>query len=203
MLRVVYYSFLCQLLRALLLSRCIRGIIVLRVLVSVLASYIRTLGYLLGYPPSKANLLVLLFLFLKVLLLYFLSLLGPLGALRYLPPIALPMLRLGFLLPKSTSIPLTPICLSSVGLTSIILRQMVFQYSFILYFGSFLSLTVVFTGLLHVSLPSLYGPGPQRRTILLLLFLPVFLIYLPYFGVVGFFFYRAPQGPSIVYLGVS
>jgi len=90
--------------------------------VSVLASYIRTLGYLLGHLPSKANLLVLLFLSLRVLLLYFLPLLGPLGALGYLPPIALPILRLGFPLPKFTSIPLTPIYLSSVGPTSIILR---------------------------------------------------------------------------------
>jgi len=122
MLRVVYYSFLCQLLRALLLGQCVRGITVLYILVSVLASYIYTLGYLLGYPPSKANLLVLLFLSLRVLLLYFLPLLGPLGALRYLPPIVLPMLWLGFPLPEFTSIPLTPICLSSVGLTSIMLR---------------------------------------------------------------------------------
>jgi len=91
-LKVVYYSFLCQLLRALLFGRCVRGIIVLRVLVSVLASYIRTLGYLLGYLPSEANLLVLLFLSLRVLLLYFPPLLGPLRALRYLPPIALPIL---------------------------------------------------------------------------------------------------------------
>jgi len=122
MLRAVYYSFLCQLLRALLLGWCVRGITVLRVLVSVLASYIRTLGYPLGHPPSKANLLVLLFLFLRVLLLYFLPLLGPLGALKYLPPIALPMLWLRFPLPKSASIPLTPIYLSSVGPTSIVLR---------------------------------------------------------------------------------
>jgi len=122
MLRAVYYSFLCQLLRVLLLSWCIRGITVLYILVSILASYIRTLGYLLKHLPSKANLLVLLFLFLRVLLLYFLPLLGPLEALRYLPPIVLPMLRLRFPLPKSASIPLTPICLSSVGLTSIILR---------------------------------------------------------------------------------
>jgi len=90
--------------------------------VSILASYIRTLGYLLGHPPSEANLLVLLFLSLRVLLLYFLPLLGPLRALRYLPPIALPILWLRFPLPKSTSIPLTPIYLSSVGLTSIVLR---------------------------------------------------------------------------------
>jgi len=121
-LRVVYYSFLCQLLRALLLGQCVRGITVLRVLVSILASYIRTLGYPLGHPPSEANLLVLLFLSLRVLLLYFLPLLGPLGALRYLPPIALPILWLRFPLPKPTSIPLTPIRLSSVGPTSIVLR---------------------------------------------------------------------------------
>ena len=89
MLRVVYYSSLCQLLRVLLLSWCVGGIIVLRVLVSILASYIYILGYLLGHPPSKANLLVLLFLFLRVLLLYFLSLLGLLRALRCLPPIVL------------------------------------------------------------------------------------------------------------------
>jgi len=122
MLRVVYYSFLYQLLRVLLLSRCVRGIIVLYVLVSVLASYIRTLGYLLGHLPSKANLLVLLFLSLRVLLLYFPPLLGPLRALRYLPPIVLPMLWLRFPLPKFASVPLTPICLSSIGLTSIILQ---------------------------------------------------------------------------------
>jgi hypothetical protein len=91
-LRVVYYSFLCQLLRVLLLNRCVRGIVVLRVLVSVLASYIYTLGYLLEYLPSRANLLVLLFLSLRVLLLYFLPLLGPLRALRYLPPIVLTIL---------------------------------------------------------------------------------------------------------------
>jgi len=89
--------------------------------VSVLASYIYTLGYLLGHLPSKANLLVLLFLSLRVLLLYFLPLLGPLRALRYLPPIVLTMLRLGILLPKLDSIPLTPIYFSSVNLASIVL----------------------------------------------------------------------------------
>src|SRR5271169_6205789 len=116
MLRVVYYSFLYQLLRVLLLNWCVRGITVLRVLVSVLASHIYTSGYLLGYLPSKANFLVLkanflvlLLLSLGVLLLYFLPLLGPLRALRYLPPIVLTMLQLGFLLPKSTSIRSTPI----------------------------------------------------------------------------------------------
>ena len=76
MLRAVYYSSLCQLLRALLLGWCVRGIIVLRVLVSVLASHIRISGSLLGHLPSRANLLVLLFLFLGVLLLYFLKILN-------------------------------------------------------------------------------------------------------------------------------
>jgi len=79
------------------------------------------LTYLLRHLPSKANLLVLLFLFLRVLLLYFLPLLGLLKALKYLPPIGLTILRLGFFLPKLASIPLTPIRLSSVGLTSVIL----------------------------------------------------------------------------------
>ena len=74
------------------------------------------------HPLSRANLLVLLFLFLRGLLLYFPLLLGLLRALRYLPPIVLTMLQLRFLLPKIASIPLTPIHLSSVGLTSIILR---------------------------------------------------------------------------------
>ena len=60
---------------------------ILHVLMFVLASYIHTLGYLLGLPPNKANLLILLLLSLKVLPLYFLPLLGLLKALRYLPPI--------------------------------------------------------------------------------------------------------------------
>src|SRR6266576_3497865 len=119
MLRAVSYSSLCQLLRVLLLSWCVRGIIVLYVLVFVLASYIYILGYLLGHLPSKASLLVLLFLFLRVLLLYFLPSLGLLGALECLPPMALTMLRLGFLLPQLASIPLTPIRLSSVSPASI------------------------------------------------------------------------------------
>ena len=118
----MYYSSLCQLLRALLLGLCVRGIIVLRVLVSILASYIRILGYLLGHLPSRANLLVLLFLFLEVLPLYFLPLLGLLGAIRYLPPIVLTILRPRFLLPKIASVPLTSIHLSSIGPTSIILQ---------------------------------------------------------------------------------
>jgi len=122
MLRVVYYSSLCQLLKALLLGWCVGGIAVLYILVSILASYIRILGYLLGHPPSRANLLVLLFLFLRVLLLYFLPLLGLFGALGCLPPIVLTMLRLGFLLPKTASIPLTPIRLSSISPTSVVLR---------------------------------------------------------------------------------
>ena len=89
---------------------------------SILASHIYILGYLLGYLPNRANLLVLLFLFLRVLLLYFPPLLGLLGALRCLPPIALTMLRLRFLLLKTAFIPLTPIRLSSVGPTSVVLR---------------------------------------------------------------------------------
>src|SRR6266568_189282 len=123
MLRAVYYSSLCQLLRALLLGWCVRGIIVLRVLVSVLASYIRISGYLLGRLPSRANLLILLFLFLGVLLLYFLPLLGLLGALECLPPMALTMLWLGLLLPESASAPSTPMRLSSAGPTSIVLNR--------------------------------------------------------------------------------
>jgi hypothetical protein len=59
---------------------------------SVLASYLYILGYLLGRLPNRANLLALLFLFLKVLLLYFLPLLGLFRALKYLPPIVLTML---------------------------------------------------------------------------------------------------------------
>jgi len=122
MLRVVYYSSLCQLLRVLLLGWCVGDITVLYVLVSVLASYIYILGYLLGHLPSRANLLVLLPLFLGVLPLYFLPLLGLLKAFKCLPPIGLTMLRLGFLLLKLASIPLTPIRLFSVSLASVILR---------------------------------------------------------------------------------
>jgi len=128
--------------------------------VSVLTSYIRILGYLLGRLPSRASLLILLLLFLEVLPLYFLPLLGLLRALKCLPPIALTMLWLGLLLPKSASAPLTPIRLSSAGLTSIIFRLLVSRRSFILYFSSFLFLAVVFIGLLRVSLPPLYRPGP-------------------------------------------
>ena len=64
----------------------IRGITILHILVSVLANYI------LRHPLSKASLLVLLFLFLRVLLLYFLPLLGLFKALKYLPPIVLTIL---------------------------------------------------------------------------------------------------------------
>src|SRR6266566_8980976 len=95
---------------------------VLYILVFVLASHIHTLGYLLGHLPSKASPLVLLFLSLGVLLLCFLPLLGLLGALRLLSPIALTILWLGFLLPALASTPLTPICLSSVSLASIVLQ---------------------------------------------------------------------------------
>jgi len=93
--------------------------------VSVLASYIRILGYLLGCLSSRANLLILLFLFLGVLLLYFLPLLGLLKALKCLPPMALTMLWLRLLLPKLAFVPLTFMRLSSAGLTSIILQLMV------------------------------------------------------------------------------
>jgi hypothetical protein len=122
MLKVVYYSSLYLLLEVLLFSWYIRGIIVLYILVFVLASYIYILSYPLGPLPNKASLLVLLFLFLGVLLLHFLPLLGLLGALRFLPPIVLTMLWLGFLLFTSASTLLTPIRLSSVNLASIILR---------------------------------------------------------------------------------
>jgi hypothetical protein len=87
--------------------------------VSVLAIYIYILGYLLEYLPNRANLLVLLFLFLRVLLLYFLPLLGLLKALRYLPPIVLTILQLRYLFPKLASISLTPIHFSSISLASI------------------------------------------------------------------------------------
>jgi hypothetical protein len=90
--------------------------------VFVLASYIYILGYLLGHLPSRANLLTLLLLFLGVLLSYFPPLLGLFGALRFLPPMVLTMLWLRFLLPVSASVLLTPICLSSVGLASIVLQ---------------------------------------------------------------------------------
>jgi len=92
MLKVACYSSLCQLLKALLFGWYIRGMTVLYILVIVLASYICISGCLLGHLPSKASPLVLLFLSLKVLLLYFLPLLGLLGALKTLSPIALTML---------------------------------------------------------------------------------------------------------------
>ena len=58
----------------------------------ILASHIRTLGYLLEHLPSKASLLALLSLSLGVLLLCFLPLLGLLEALKFSPPTALTML---------------------------------------------------------------------------------------------------------------
>ena len=66
---------------------------------SILANYIYILGYLLKHPPNITSFLVLLFLFLKVLLLYFLLLLGFFKALKYLPPIVLTILQFRFLLP--------------------------------------------------------------------------------------------------------
>ena len=86
---------------------------------SILTIYTYILGYLLEYLPNRANLLVLLFLFLRVLLLYFLPLLGLLKALRYLLPIVLTILQLRYLFPKLASIPLTPIYLSSISLAGI------------------------------------------------------------------------------------
>ena len=90
-------------------------------LVFVLASYIYTLGYLLGHLPSKASLLDILSLSLGVLPLYFLPLLGLLGALRFLPPTALTMLWLGYLLSTTASAPSPPMCLASVYLASVVL----------------------------------------------------------------------------------
>ena len=118
----MYYNSLCQLLRVLFFSWCVGGIIVLYILVSVLANHFRSLGYLLKHLPSKVNFLDLLFLFLRVLLLYFIFLLDLFKAPRYLPPIILTMLRLRFLLPKLAFIFLISIRLSSVGLVNIILR---------------------------------------------------------------------------------
>ena len=92
MLRVMCYSSLYQLLKALLFSWYIGGMPRQHALVFILASYIYTLGYLLGHLPSEASLLDLLSLSLGVLLLCFLPLLGLLGALGFLPPTALTML---------------------------------------------------------------------------------------------------------------
>ena len=102
------YSSLCQLLEILLLSWYIEGMPVLHVLVFALTSYICTLGYLLRPLPNKASLLGLLFLSLRVLLLYFLPLLDLFKALRLLPPIALIKLQLRLPLPILASAPLTP-----------------------------------------------------------------------------------------------
>jgi len=98
----------------LLFSWYIKGITVLYVLVSILTSHICILGYLLKPPLNRANLLILLFLFLKVLLLYFLPLLGLFKAFKYLLPIVLTMLQFGFLLPKLAFMPLTFMRLSSI-----------------------------------------------------------------------------------------
>src|SRR6266568_7890531 len=114
------YSSLCQLLEALLLGWYVGGMPILCVLVFALASYICTLGYLLGPLLSKASLLDLLFLSLGVLLLCFLPLLDLLGAFRLLPPMVLTKLRLGLPSPALASAPLTPICLSSVSLASVV-----------------------------------------------------------------------------------
>ena len=90
-------------------------------LVFILASYIYTLGYLLGHLPSKASFLALLSLSLKVLLLYFLSLLGLFGTLKFSPPIALTILWFGYLLSTTAFISLTLIYLANVYLASVVL----------------------------------------------------------------------------------
>ena len=87
----------------------------------ILASHIYTLGYLLRHLLSKASLLDLLSPSLGVLLLYFLPLLGLLGALRFLPPTVLAMLWLGHLLSATASTPLSPMRLASVYLASVVL----------------------------------------------------------------------------------
>src|SRR6266567_9216611 len=110
----MYYSSLYQLLKALLLGWYVGGMPGRHALVFVLASHIRTSGYLLGHLPSEASLLDLLSLSLGVLPLCFLPLLGLLGALRFLPPTALAILWLGYLLSMTVSIPLSPIRLASV-----------------------------------------------------------------------------------------
>src|SRR6266700_2339719 len=122
MLKIACYSSLCQLLEALLLGWYIRGITVLYILVFVLASHICTSGYLLRHLPSKASLSDALFLSLGVLPLCFLPLLGLLGALGLLPPMALTELQLGFPLSALASAPSTPMRLSSAGLASVVLR---------------------------------------------------------------------------------
>src|SRR6266568_2309893 len=90
-------------------------------LVFVLASHIHTSGYLLGHLPSKASLLALLSLSLKVLPLYFLPLLGLLKALEFSPPTALTILWLRYLLSATASIPLPPIYLTNVYLANVVL----------------------------------------------------------------------------------
>jgi hypothetical protein len=87
----------------------------------VLASHIYTLGYLLGHLPSKASLLALLSLFLKILPLYFLLLLGLFKALKYLPLIILTMLWLRCFLFTTVFTPLTPIYFANIYLANIIL----------------------------------------------------------------------------------
>ena len=121
MLKVICYSSLCQLLKVLFFSWYIKGIPVLYVLVFALASHIYTLGYLLGPLFSKASLLGLLFLFLKVLLLCFLPLLNLFKALKLLPPIALTKLQLRLPLPTLAFISLTSIYFFNISLANIIL----------------------------------------------------------------------------------
>ena len=162
----------------------------------VLVSYIYTLGYLLGHLLSKASLLALLSLSLKILPLYFLFLLGLLGALRCLPPIALTMLQLRCLLSATVSAPLTPIYFANVYLASIILLQMVSQYSFMLYFSPFLFFTVIFTKLLYILVFVLASYIYILNYLLKLLFNKASLLNLL---LLYFYFYQAFLEPLSVY----
>jgi len=120
-LKIICYNFLCQLLKTLLFGWYIEGMTILHVLVFILASHICTLSYLLKYLPSKASLLVLLFLSLKMLLLCFLPLLGLFKAFELLSFMALTMLQLRFLLSALAFALLTFMCFSSIGLANIML----------------------------------------------------------------------------------
>ena len=90
-------------------------------LVFVLANYIYILDYLLKHLPNRASLLALLSLFLKVLLLYFLLLLGLLRVFKFSPFIVLIMLWLGCFLFITVSAFLTLMRFTSVYLASVVL----------------------------------------------------------------------------------
>src|SRR6266702_2018163 len=90
-------------------------------LVFIWANHIDTSGYLLGHLPSKASLLALLSLFLKVLPLYFLFLLGLFKALKFSPLIVLAILWLRYLLSTTVFTLSTPIYFTNIYLANIIL----------------------------------------------------------------------------------